>query len=114
IACEDGVILTLTNQKISITDGAFLTISKTYKPMPLFSLTVALSPQKAINNGAKWRVTSGPDTTWKNSGETMAKLPGGTYMVTYKDIKGWIKPLNQTITVKDGVLKSIIARYRKI
>ena len=63
------------------------------------SLRVNIEPAGARSAGAQWRLTSGPDTSWKNSGVTISNLPVGTYTVTFKTISGWNAPSNSTINI---------------
>ena len=54
------------------------------------SLRVTISPQGAINAGAKWQVIDSNGNThgWYDSGHTQSGLPVGSYTVKYKDISG--------------------------
>jgi len=72
------------------------------------SLQVTLSPQKAINHGAQWSVDGGD---WQNSGDTVAGLSTGSHTVTYKDISGWTKPNDATVSVEEGQTASLNASY---
>ncbi len=62
------------------------------------SISVAILPTQANTQGAQWRLTTGPDTTWHNSGDIASGLPGtGTpYTVTFNTISGWSSPANIT------------------
>ena len=66
------------------------------------SLRVTISPQGAIDAGARWRVTDSNDDTsgWYNSGYTKSDLPVGSYTVEYNDISGWTKPTDDTGTIQ--------------
>jgi aryl-phospho-beta-D-glucosidase BglC (GH1 family) len=61
------------------------------------SISVTITPQGAINAGAQWRLTSGPDTSWKNSGDVISNLFPGQYIIRFKNITGWQRPAQQTI-----------------
>ncbi len=58
-------------------------------------LTVALSPNQAVNNGAKWKINTG---LWNNSNETVT-LETGSYTISYKTITGFTAPNSETITI---------------
>ena len=63
------------------------------------SVSVTIEPSGAQSAGAKWHLTSGPDTAWKNSGVIIPNVPIGSYTVEYSSISGWDKPSNQSISV---------------
>ncbi|MCR4392628.1 MAG: carboxypeptidase regulatory-like domain-containing protein [Candidatus Acetothermia bacterium] len=64
------------------------------------SLRVTIEPADARSAGAQWRLTSGPDVGWKNSGEYIHKLPAGTtYVITFKTLSGWRTPADQSVTI---------------
>jgi hypothetical protein len=75
------------------------------------ALQVTIEPAGARNAGAQWRLTSGPDTSWKNSGATVSNLPVGTYTVTFKDIPGWIKPADTTVTINANQTTTLSRTY---
>ncbi|MBF0226846.1 MAG: VWA domain-containing protein [Desulfobacterales bacterium] len=72
------------------------------------SLTVNISPQGAINAGAQWSVDNG---FWQNSGGVVSDVTVGTHTVSCKDIPGWIKPVNQTVSIQDSVTTTITVVY---
>ncbi len=57
-------------------------------------VTITLSPPDAVAAGAQWRLTSGPDTSWHNSGFVLTGLPGdqAPYTATFNNVTGWTKP----------------------
>jgi hypothetical protein len=75
------------------------------------ALRVTIEPAGARNAGAQWRLTSGPDTSWKSSGATISNLPVGTYTVTFKDIPGWIKPADATVTINANQTTTLSRSY---
>jgi len=80
----------------------------------LASVQVNLGPAQAISDGAQWRLMTGPDTGWKNSGNTVSNIPvaGQPYTVTFQTIANWTKPVNITgITLTNGVLTTRTRNY---
>ncbi|MBZ0165343.1 MAG: hypothetical protein K8I00_00950, partial [Candidatus Omnitrophica bacterium] len=100
------------NQDIEVTDGSDLTVTGTYVP-PNFTLTTNIEPPEAVAAGAQWRVESGPDTSFKNSGDSIT-LPAGTYNVMFSDVFGLITPNTQTITENLGNPVNAIGTYDPI
>jgi len=80
-------------------------------PSQVGSLRVTIEPAGARNAGAQWRLTSGPDISWKNSGATLSNLPVGTYTVTFKDVPGWIKPADVQVVIKANQKTTISRTY---
>jgi len=60
---------------------------------------VIISPQGAIDAGARWRVDGG---TWQKSGVSLNCLSTGQHMIEFKKVFGWTKPSNQTVTINNG------------
>jgi parallel beta-helix repeat protein len=63
------------------------------------SLQVTITPQDAIDAGAKWRVDGG---AWNDSGSTQTGLSVGQHTVEFIDLPGWVKPDDQTVTLGLG------------
>lgn len=76
-----------------------------YTPPPTGSLTVYIDPADARNQGAQWKLTSGPDTSYHDSGETIVDLPTGSYTLYFSSVSGWSRPAshNTSITVVTGL-----------
>ncbi|MDD2715949.1 MAG: hypothetical protein PHW04_08660, partial [Candidatus Wallbacteria bacterium] len=67
------------------------TVELSYLPK-MHALTVNLSPQGAVGDGAQWKLSSG---SWHNSGDSVEIWEGSTYTIIYKnDIPGWSSPIN--------------------
>ncbi len=77
------------------------------------SLRVTIEPGEARNAGARWRLTSGPDTSWKMSGTTLTDIPTGTYTVTFSDISGWTRPANTNVTIFQDHTTTISRTYTR-
>lgn len=60
------------------------------------NLSVSISPQGAIDNGAQWRVDGG---SWYNSGATVYNLTTGNHSVDYKSISGYTVPSNASVSI---------------
>jgi len=61
------------------------------------SLTVTIGPPEAIEAGAQWRRVG--TSTWHNSLFTESGVPAGTHTIEFKDISGWTKPPNDSVTL---------------
>ncbi len=92
---------------VSITVGETATASGTYTQQT-GSLRVTISPQGAIDAGAKWRVDGGQ---WQNSGATVSGLTVGSHTVSYSSITGWNTPGNASVTVYYGQATNTSATY---
>jgi VCBS repeat-containing protein len=76
------------------------------------SLKVTIQPPEAVTAGAQWKATrNGYDSGWKNSGDTLTNLPVGQYTVTFKDIPGWTKPADQTVTITKDTTTEVTGTY---
>ena len=85
-----------------------LTITETYTQQT-GSLAVTISPQGAIDAGAKWRRAG--TGTWQNSGATETGIPVGQHTVEFSDVAGWTKPGNQTVTISNGQTTNTSGTY---
>ena len=83
---------------ITINNGQTTTASGVYTQQ-VGSLQVTISPQGAIDAGAKWLVDGGAP---QSSGTTVSGLSVGSHTVSFSDVTGWAKPGNQTITINNG------------
>jgi hypothetical protein len=95
------------NQTVTINNGQ-TTASGTYV-QKTSSLTVTISPQGAIDVGAKWRRAG--TSTWRNSGVTETGIPVGQYTVEFSSVAGWIKPGNQMVTISEGQTTNTSGAY---
>jgi len=62
------------------------------------SLLVNITPQGAIDAGAKWRVDGG---VWRDSGDEIVQ-PVATYIVDFSSVFGWQRPASVEVDVLDG------------
>jgi hypothetical protein len=65
------------------------------------SLTVTIYPSD-VRSEARWKLTSGPDTNWHSSGETISNIPVGSCTIRFKDVSGWTKPSDKGVTITEG------------
>ena len=65
------------------------------------TLTVTIYPSDVQSNG-RWKLTSGDDTSWHFSGEPIYSIPVGSYTIQFKDVSGWTKPSDKTVTITEG------------
>ena len=64
------------------------------------SVEVTISPQKAIDDGAQWRVDGG---TWRDSGYEETGLSVGSHTLDFSVIFGWTEPDINTVDIEDGI-----------
>lgn len=69
---------------------------------PLYSVSCTLGPGVASGLG-RWRLTSGPDTSWKQSGQSVL-VPSGTYTMTFQNIAEFTRPPDQSVTVDQSAV----------
>jgi len=74
-------------------------------------ISLTIQPAEARDAGAQWRLTSGPDTAWKNSGVTVCDLPVGSYYITFKEIPGWHEPPDVNVTINKDATTEYTATY---
>ena len=60
------------------------------------ALTVLTEPA-----AAGWRIVG--DTDWMQSGKTKLGVPGGSVVIEFKEVEGFTKPANQTMSVTEGL-----------
>jgi hypothetical protein len=73
------------------------------------SLQVTISPQGAIDAGAKWKVDSG---RWRDSNYIETGLSVGSHTVWFKEeIDGWNEPNSQTVQIYDGQTTTTTGTY---
>ena len=60
------------------------------------SVKVTLSPAAVVSAGAQWQVDGG---AFHNSGSVVTNLSGGTHVVSFTSVPGFIKPADQLTTI---------------
>lgn len=86
-----------SNESVTVFAQASVSESGTYVEDE-GDLGVSISPSGARSDGAQWRLTSGSDTSWHDSGDVIT-ISSGSYTIQYRTISGWIKPSNESVTV---------------
>lgn len=65
------------------------------------SVSCNITPGKARQDGCQWRLTTGPDTGWKNSGDVIDLVPVGNYDMEFQAAGEWNAPVGQNFDVND-------------
>jgi len=76
------------------------------------SLEVNIEPQGAIDAGAQWKRLC--TLTWYNSGDTESDILEMDEIVEFKEVTGWIKPANLSVTVTGGITTGITGSYTQV
>ena len=76
--------------------------------LPVGSLTVTITPQAAIDAGAKWQVDGGE---WRGSGQTLNAVEAGEHTVAFLGINGWTTAKSQNINIEVGKIASVTGLY---
>ena len=63
-------------------------------------VTVTLTPQGAIDDGAQWTIDGG--SSWNNSLATVQATPLQQYTLEFSDVAGWTTPADQVFTPDPG------------
>ena len=74
------------------------------------SLTVTVTPQPAIDAGARWRVDGG---AWQTSGYTKTGLSADRHTIEFSDVAEWKKPVNQTVRINSGQTTISVGSFLK-
>ncbi len=89
--------------------------------VPIGSLQVTLSPPRAIAAGARWRLTSEAEGVWHDetvydpvtkSSSTVLEKRVGTYTLTFKEVAGWSKPVDQRVELTTSGTTRVVGNYR--
>ena len=74
------------------------------------SVTVTLTGLDDPSQGA-WKI--GESGSWMASGKTVVGVPAGVQTIIYKEVSGYTKPANGSVTVADGKDASATGTYSK-
>ncbi|MCK4629369.1 MAG: hypothetical protein KAT56_10225, partial [Sedimentisphaerales bacterium] len=96
---DDQVIEIAANQTESI-NGAYTEQAG--------SLTVTISPQEAVNAGAKWRADGG---SWQVGGATQNDLSVGAHTVEFITLDGWTTPSEKAVEIAANQTASESSTY---
>jgi uncharacterized repeat protein (TIGR03803 family) len=72
------------------------------------SLQVTITPETAVSAGAEWRINGG---AFHTNGTTVTNLPTTNVTVSFKTIRGFATPSNQTATITSGQITTLVATY---
>ena len=75
------------------------------------ALSVAILPEEAIDDGARWRRVG--TSTWRNSGSMESELPVGSHTVEFKSILGWVAPTIKTVSIEADEPTRITVTYER-
>ncbi|NIP55678.1 MAG: hypothetical protein GWN77_06655 [Gammaproteobacteria bacterium] len=81
-------------------------VSETY--VPSGTVQVTISPQQAVDAGARWRVDGGQ---WRNSGSISRSLPVGLHTVDYKSLPNWNEPNSHSVQINHGQITTTTGTY---
>jgi len=81
-------------------------VSKTYSPSGKVQVTI--TPQEAVDAGARWRVDGG---TWRNSNSISRPLPVGLHTVDYKPLPNWNEPNSHNVQINHGQVTTTTNTY---
>jgi hypothetical protein len=98
---------TPADETVQINGGQTTTTTGTYIQQT-GSLQVTISPQAAIDAGARWRVDGG---TWRDNGYTETGLSIGSHTVEYDTISGWNEPASESVQINDGQTTTVTGTY---
>jgi len=105
---ENGYMRIRYNKSNVGLGASYVAFSGCETPISTGSLQVTLSPQEAVAAGAQWQVDGG---TWMNSGAVVTGLAAGSHTVSFKDVAGWSKPANRSVTIQSGLTTTASATY---
>ena len=94
------------NQAVTISEGQAATAAGSYTGQ-IGSLRVTISPQGAINAGAKWRVDGG---VWQDSGYTQT-VSVGSHTVGFSEVVGLTNPGIETVVISEGEAETVTRSY---
>lgn len=76
------------------------------------SLQVNITPQGAVDAGAKW--SHNLTSQWYNSGQTINNISAESLTISFKDLNGWETPADVSTTVAEGLTTTESAAYTYI
>jgi len=86
---------------------------RSYTPFP-WNINITIDPASAVTAGAQWRLTSGPDTSWKESSATISNLTGPQYTCEFRVLEFWETPASFVINRTPGQTSSHSVNYTAI
>lgn len=75
------------------------------------SITCLLTPSNAVEQGATWRLATGPETNAQNSGAVLTNIPAGIYTMRFGPATGWTAPSDIAVTCIAEAVTSVTGMY---
>lgn len=94
-------------EMVTVAAASTAVLTRTYAQAVGY-LRVTLVPSNVVAQGAQWRVNGGP---WNNSGLQIALQAGGTYVVDYRAVTGWVAPSNETVSIANNLTTAVVRAY---
>jgi hypothetical protein len=98
-----------SDRPIVIGKGQTTNIVASYSPWG--DVSFLIESRAAREGGAHWRLTTGYDTSWQESGSLVTNLPPGPYTVSFEPVSGLNAPLDVQVDVIDGTVNYQMASY---
>ena len=90
--------------------GEVTSLTATYA-QPTGSLRVSIEPEAARTAGAQWRVDGG---SWHAADDTVSGLTPGDHLISFKEVSGWTKPADKTVSISFGEVASATGTYTAV
>ncbi|MHC4745190.1 MAG: lamin tail domain-containing protein, partial [Planctomycetota bacterium] len=103
----DGWTEPLTST-VHVREGETTSLTGTYVLLT-GGIRVRISPDSAIDLGAKWRINGGQ---WLDNDHLEPNLPSGTYNIEFRSIDGWARPDDMTVEVSNGLVAAVEVAYK--
>jgi hypothetical protein len=100
-----SLLVPISSNSRTTATGSYIAIPQTG------SLQVTVTPSNVVSAGAQWQVDNG---AWQNSGVTLSNLADGTYLVVFGPALGWQPPVNQYVTISNGLLTTLNGTYASV
>ena len=78
------------------------------------AVQTVIEPADVNAAGAMWRLTSGGDTNWHASTDTVSGLPEGSYAVDFLTVAGWHTPQEQQVAVSNDAVAHVTGIYTQM
>jgi len=88
------------SQEVSLSMGHEVQITGTYT-WYYGALHVTITPSEVLDEGAQWRLTTGPDTEWHDTNTALTVVPAGLHAIEFRDLPDWIEPTPTIEVLRD-------------
>ena len=109
VVVDSSGVISESNEGNNTRDESF-----TWDNLPNGSFRGYIEPSDVRSEGAKWRLTSGPDTGWHDHGYTINNIPVGNYTMTFTSTPGayiYTTPTNKSVSVSSGTVTTQTGTY---